>query len=117
MDPRAYLTIILVTFIISVFLFWHFYNQAKMKERLIFLEKGAKIEDLITKKKGAKFPWLKTGIIISGFGVGLGMCGIIELVGIRLAHSNPIFNFAIMAICSGLSMIIANYVGNEKSGS
>ena len=114
MDFSLSLTIILVTFIISFFLFWHFYNQAKMKERKLFFERGAKVEDLIKSGKRFRFPWLKVGVLMIGIGVGLVICTSILVLGNRFV-TNPATHFAIMAICIGISMLIANYINNGKS--
>ncbi len=65
--------IIAVFFISAVFLAWYFYQQARDKERMLLIERGDKLEDILALQKKNKFkfvfPWLKLGIVTSSLSV------------------------------------------------
>jgi hypothetical protein len=68
--------IVIICFMAGLFLTWSFVHKAKVKERLLLIEKGVDVSNL---PKNGKFkfifPWLKLGIIITSasFGILLGL--------------------------------------------
>jgi len=87
-----------------------------MKERKLFFERGANLKDFLKPEKKFRFPWLKVAVLMIGIGVGFGIDGVLIESESRILR-NPGVVFAIMAICIGISMIIANFINKGKSGS
>ena len=53
-------------FFAAIVLAWYFYLQARNKERMALIEKGADVSDIYSKQEVTfRFPWLKIGIIIT----------------------------------------------------
>ena len=67
-----YTFILLVFFLTALFLTWFFTHKARVKERLLLIEKGIDLSTL-PKSKNFKvfFPWLKIGIVITSISIGL----------------------------------------------
>lgn len=76
------------------------------------LEKGIYPDDHLEKVKSKGFPMLKMGIVLIGLSMGLGLNGILISQDI-ISNSNAI-PFAILGLCGGLSLIVANYINNHK---
>lgn len=111
MDPLLFLTVLLVTFVVCIFFTWYFYHKAKTKERLILLEKNIDLEEVKKREQRFNFPWLKVGILLTGIGVAFGL----QTILLRLkVNDEPLYLF-VLFICGGISLIIANYVGQRKS--
>ena len=111
--------IILVLFVFLAallfgFLAWYFSHKAKHKERLLLIEKGITPEEFLKEPNKSTFPWLKWGIVLLGMSVGLGIISIIAETGVvSMNGSAPL---AILGLCTGISMIVANYTGKNKAG-
>lgn len=110
MDPILFLTILLVTFTVCIFLTWFFYHKAKTKERLILLEKNVDINQLIKIEQRFYFPWLKVGILVTGIGVAFGLQAVLLALSV---NDEPLYLF-VLFLCGGISLIIANYVDRRK---
>jgi len=113
MDSQLLIAVLLVTFMICVFLTWYFSHNARTKERLILIEKGVDPEVLFRKGQRFRFPWLKLGVLAIGIGVAF---GIIAFLGsLDLGRIMNELAFATLAICTGISLVIANYLGKRNS--
>jgi len=110
MDPLLFLTILLVTFTVCVFLTWYYYHKAKTKERLILLERNIDLSELIKKEQQFNFPWLKVGILLTGIGIAFGLQAIL----VRLSVTDEPLYLFVLFVCGGISLIIANYVDRRK---
>ncbi len=118
MENIAYLTwvsLVWLAVITCIFLVWYFSHRAKHKERLMMMEKGIDPQLNPFKSKGFIFPWLKVGIIIIGLSIGLVIISI--LVSTQSLNNNNALPMAILGLCGGISMVIANRLDNDKSKS
>jgi len=101
-------------FIICVFLVWFFSHKAKHKERLLMIEKELTADKQSKKEKNFSFPWLKLGIVVTGLSIGLLLIAL--LAGLKLLDKGGnALPLAILGVCGGISMVIANYVNSGKS--
>ena len=65
------IALIWLGFFAAVFLGWHFYLKARNKERMLLIEKGKDVSEIYSKREiKFRFPWLKLGIILTGFSFG-----------------------------------------------
>ncbi len=105
--------ILWLAFITCLFFVWFFSHRANHKERLMMIEKGFDIEER-SKKKGIGFPWLKLGIIIIGLSVGLLIITLLASLKLLDKGGNAL-PLAILGLCGGTAMVIANNLGGSKT--
>jgi len=105
--------IILILFVIGIFiatplyLAWYFIRRAKVKEKLLLIEKGIDIKDLhLTGNNNISFPWLRIGIIITGTALGALLVASIDL--------KPAVDEALILLFTGISVILAYFIGKTK---
>ncbi len=102
--------------ITCVFLVWYFLHRARHKERLMMMEKGIDPQTHAYAGKRFRFPWAKFGIIIMGLSVGLIIISI--LVSLKaLDGGGNALPLAILGICGGASMVLANRLDNDTNRS
>jgi hypothetical protein len=103
--------LVLTIFIaIPIFLVWYFIRRAKFKEKVLLIEKGIDIKDLnITGSNKLTFPWLRIGIIITGVSLG-------ALI-VALANITGGVGEALIVLFTGLSFILAYFIGGPKDQS
>jgi hypothetical protein len=102
---------ITIFFIGPVFLAWFFIRRARFKERMLLIDRGIDIKDFNLKRDNPlQFPWLKTGITLVGLSLGYFFVSILQIY----LNIGAIHFYAIILLFAGLSMIIANFVGNPK---
>lgn len=110
----AWVLIILIlgAMIICIALVRYFTNRAKHKERMLMIEKG------ITPPYGSinpsQFPWQKIGIVIIGISIGLVIISILASMGALRDNSTTAVPLAVLGICGGLSMVVANRFDNNQ---
>lgn len=93
--------------IAGLFLAWYFVKRARFKEKIILLEKGIDIKDLnLTGGNNMDSLWLRIGIIITGTALGALLEAIIKL--------NPRLEGTVIVLFTGVSVIIAYFVGKTK---
>ena len=98
--------ILIAILLICIFLSGIFYAKAKHKEKLLLIEKGL-TESPTPKHNGNAL--LKTGIIIIGLSVGLIINTLIDNF-----HVHDAALIAVIGICGGTSMIIANRLDKKE---
>ncbi len=102
-----------IAFIVCIFLVWFFSHKARHKERMLMIEKGLNVDELLRKGKSFKFPWLKLGVVIIGLSMGLLLIAL--LVGMRLLDKGGnALPLSILGTCGGISLVIANYINRGK---
>jgi hypothetical protein len=119
MDNLAYLTwvsLVWLAIITCIFLVWFFSHRARHKERLMMMEKGIDPQSNPYKGKQFTFPWLKIGIIVIGLSVGLAIISLLISIKALEPGGNEL-PLAILGICGGISMVLANRMDNDKSKS
>lgn len=116
LTPLEALVILIALFSIIIFLVWYFNHRAKAKERLLIIEKGVEPKDLhLLMEKTPPPQYLKIGIIAIGIALGTLFASLYThaTVQTNLPHFYG-FSVGIVLLFGGLSMILANYVGNSK---
>lgn len=107
-------------FFAAVFFAWYFYIKARNKERMALIESGKDVSEIYSKQKiEFRFPWLKLGIIGTGFSFGLLVAfSIIEIMFDIWANGNRIaeepFVFGITSLFTAISIIVAYFVDKPK---
>ncbi len=117
MTQTIAITIILICLIAAIFFGWHFYQQARNKERIMLIDRGDKWEDilLIQNKNKFKFvfPWLKLGVITLSMGIAfLGIGLTLMQQGDRVGFHGFLRPF-IIGLCLSIGMFI-NHVLSKK---
>ncbi|WP_293946923.1 MULTISPECIES: DUF6249 domain-containing protein [unclassified Sphingobacterium] len=108
MEKSVIFAVVFTLLLLFGFLTWYFSHRARHKERLLRIEKGI---PPIQERTDTPFPWLKLGVVVLGLGVGLLLIAILANNGLlKGPGSLPI---SILAICGGLSLVIANYIGKK----
>ena len=102
--------------IICIFLVWYFSQRARHKEKLMMMEKGIDLNSNPYNSKGFRFPWQKIGITIMGLSVGLIIISILASLKALEGGGNAL-PLAILGICGGASMVLANRLDNDKNKS
>jgi hypothetical protein len=110
------LEIILILIVFTIFiatpiyLAWYFIRSAKFKEKILLMDKGIDIKDLnVSGNNKTTFPWLRIGIIITGVALGALIVALANLTGGE--------GEALILLCTGLSFILAYFVGGNKEQS
>ncbi|HEY5325457.1 MAG TPA: DUF6249 domain-containing protein [Mucilaginibacter sp.] len=109
MENQLIVTLLLVSFILCLFLAWYFSHKARHKERLLMIEKGVDDKILLFSNNKGKSHFLKIGIVLIGLSIGLVIITILSSNNMLRGDTLPL---AILGICGGISMVIANNVGN-----
>jgi hypothetical protein len=101
------LCILALIAIAGLFLGWYFVKRARFKEKIILLEKGIDIKDLnLMGDNKTRSLWLRIGIIITGTALGALLVAITDF--------NSGAQEAVILLFTGVSVIIAYFVGNTK---
>jgi len=113
--------IVWLGFFAAVFLAWYFYLQARNKERMALIESGKDVSEIYSKKEiKFRFPWLKIGIIFTGFSFGfLTAFFFVEILikeldlGYRIQEEPLIFG--ITFLFTAISIIVAYFADKPKN--
>lgn len=115
------LTLIWLGFFAAIFLAWYFYLKARNKERMALIEGGKDVSEIYAKREiKFRFPWLKLGIITTGFSFGmLGAFFVVEVVfgqmmDMMRIEEGPVL-FGVVSLCTAISIIIAYFVDKPKN--
>jgi uncharacterized membrane protein len=96
-----------LTIIICVFLAWFFRHKDGHKERMKLIEQG--INPMEKTRAERKMNLMRAAIVIVGISIGLIIISI--LVRLKLLnHFGNAFPLAILGLCGGISLIIANLI-------
>ncbi|OQP47495.1 hypothetical protein A4H97_08370 [Niastella yeongjuensis] len=94
-----------LTIIICVFLAWYFRHKDGHKERMKLIEQGINPMEKTTAER--KENLMRIAIVVVGISIGSIIISI--LVGLKLLnHLGNVFPLAILGLCGGISLIIAN---------
>lgn len=103
--------IVFLSFALCLFLAWFFTHKAKHQERLLMIEKGMN-PDEAAEKWSFKSGFLKLGIVIIGLSIGLLIIGL--LANFKSLGESGVTPIAILGLCGGGAMILANRIGLNK---
>ncbi|WP_372933309.1 DUF6249 domain-containing protein [Mariniphaga sediminis] len=105
--PLILMTIVCLAFFAAIFLGWYFYIQARNKERMSLIESGKDVSEIYQKREiKFKFPWLKLGIIFTGFSLGW-------LV--ALTYNSTLVIMGVIFLFTAVSIIVAYFVDKPKN--
>lgn len=105
-------------FFATVILGWYFYLKARNKERMALIERDKDISDIYAKRKiKFHFPWLKVGIIFTGFSLGW-LAGFILAANFHpllKGYTDAPFILGIVFLFTAISILIAYFVDKSKT--
>ena len=96
-----------LTIIICAFLAWFFRHKDGHKERMKLIEQG--INPMEKAASDRKTSWMSAAIVIVGLSIGVIIISILVRYKL-LNHFGNIFPLAILGLCGGISLIIANLI-------
>jgi len=100
-------TIFMICFITGLFFTWYFIHKARVKERLLLIEKGIEISDLSKNGKfKINFPWLKVGFVVAGAGFGVALGGFLK--------GDHNLGAPLMFMFGGVAMVAAHFLEKSK---
>ncbi len=106
---NIFFCVIIIVFIICAFLAWYFIYTTKQNERMRMIEKG--ISPNLSSQKQTPSYMQNTGIILIGLSIGVIMT--YALSRFEITHG-PIMPLAIIGLCGGIAMLVANYLGRKN---
>ena len=121
--PVFFLFFIVTLLFVSVVWGWYFYLKIRNKERMALIEKDKDVSEIYARpksKSGFHFPWLKIGIITTGFSVGW----IVALLILELVLRQPEGNYRIAAepfilgiifLFTSVSILVAYFADKSKN--
>lgn len=106
--------ILFIFFLTGLFFTWFFIHKAKVKERMLLIEKGVDLNNLPkTTRFKFIFPWFKIGFLIASISFGC-------LLGVLLMDK-PFFHsireglpVILMFMFGGIGMILAYFLDKSK---
>lgn len=114
--------VIALACIAAIFLAWHFYQQARNRERMVLIERGDKLDEIIGVQKADKFefvfPWLKIGVVLVGLSTSFLLIGFfIKWLENDMELFKGFLITFIIGACLGVSCIMNHWIGNRASKS
>ena len=110
MEPQLIFTlllIVLVAFIVCIFLAWYFAHSARLKERLLLIEKGMDPDQFLKKTNAIGTSlWLKAGVVVIGVSLGIAVAGMYLIA--------PTYKLPLLGIFAGISFIVAHYIDRKN---
>ncbi len=108
-------TLTFLGFFAALVIAWYFYIQARNRERMALIEKGVDTSEIFKAIKFPRFefPWLKLGMLTTGFGIGLGFTILFLEFFPDSNFRQPIFVFS-MLFFGGLSMMLASRIRSRN---
>jgi|AntRauTorcE11897_2_1112592.scaffolds.fasta_scaffold21308_3 hypothetical protein len=97
--------IIILAIIAALFMAWFFSHKSKVEERRLLIEKGASITDLPESRKFT-FPWLKIGIFITTW--ALGVIITISIIQVFFDRMDEGIIVSILILFAGLGLIASH---------
>ena len=120
MNEGIAIFVLVVIFMVIVFSGWIIYLRTRNKERMALIERDKEISGLYTRKKMSfSFPWLKTGIITTGFSVGWLVAILVQELIIRQPDGSHSINsgaviMGIIFLFTSVSILVAYFVDKPK---
>jgi hypothetical protein len=118
-----FLFFVVTLLVVSVSLGWYFYLKIRNKERMALIEKDKDVSEIYARpktKSGFHFPWLKIGIISTGFSIGWIVALIIpELIlrqpdGYYRIKPEP-FIMGVLFLFTSISILVAYFADKPKN--
>jgi hypothetical protein len=121
--PVLFLFFLVTLFFVSVVWGWYFYLKIRNKERMALIEKDKDVSEIYARPKtnfSFRFPWLKIGIISTGFSIGWIVALIIsELIlrqpnGYYRIKQEP-FIMGVLFLFTSISILVAYFADKPKN--
>ena len=100
------LSIVFIFFMAGVFFTWFFSHKAKVKERIMLIERGM---DLSAPQQSkifeANFPWLRVGVVVICIGIGI-------IIGENYSSFTIIMGS--IFLFGGIGMFLASFLDKPK---
>ena len=118
-----FLMFVITLLVVSISLGWYFYLKIRNKERMALIEKDKDVSEIYARpktKSGFHFPWLKIGIISTGFSIGW----IVAILILELVLRQPDRNYRIAAepfilgiifLFTSVSILVAYFADKPKN--
>lgn len=118
-----FLFLVVILFFVSVVWGWYFYLKIRNKERMALIEKDKDVSEIYARPKTSfsfRFPWLKVGIITTGFSIGWMTAVLILELGLKLPDGNYTigaepFILGILFLSTSVSILIAYFADKPKN--
>ncbi|MGE0020075.1 MAG: DUF6249 domain-containing protein [Draconibacterium sp.] len=118
-----FLFFVVTLLVVSISLGWYFYLKIRNKERMALIEKDKDVSEIYARPKTSfsfRFPWLKIGIITTGFSIGWMTAILILELGMRLPDGNYTigaepFILGILFLSTSVSILIAYFADKPKN--
>lgn len=118
-----FLFLVVILLFVSVVWGWYFYLKIRNKERMALIEKDKDVSEIYARPKTSfsfRFPWLKIGIITTGFSIGWMTAVLILELGLKLPDGNYTigaepFILGILFLSTSVSILIAYFADKPKN--
>ncbi len=125
MRPEDYLMLFTFLLLLTGFLSWYFYLKILNKERMALIEKDKDVSEIYARpktKSGFHFPWLKIGIITTGFSIGWLVAILVQELIIRQSDGSYSINsgaviMGIIFLFTSVSILVAYFADKPKTKS
>ena len=122
MRPEDYLMLFTFLLLLTGFLSWYIYLRTRNKERMALIEKDKDVSEIFARPKTSfsfQFPWLKVGIITTGFSVGWLVAILVqELINSQSGNHSVNSGAVIMGVIflfTSISILVAYFVDKPKN--
>jgi hypothetical protein len=121
MNEGMAIFVLIVIFMVTIFSGWLINHKTRSRERMTLIEKDKDFSDYYTRKKTSfSFPWLKIGVIATGFSIGWIIALVIAEVGLRkydgsyFIQPEPVV-LGILFLFTSVSILVAYFVDKPKN--
>lgn len=123
MNESVAIFILIVIFMAIIFMGWFIYLKTRNKERMALIEKDKDVSEIYARPKANfsfRFPWLKIGIIATGFSIGLIAVEIILQVFFfnengQYRRGGDTIGMGILFLFTSVSILVAYFADKPKN--
>jgi hypothetical protein len=122
MRPEDYLMLFTFLLLLTGFLSWYIYLKTRNKERMALIEKDKDISEIFARPKANfsfRIPWLKVGIITTGFSIGWLVAILVqELINSQSGNNSVNSGAVIMGVIflfTSVSILVAYFADKPKN--
>jgi len=118
-----FLMFVITLLVVSISWGWYFYLKIRNEERMALIEKDKDVSEIYARpktKSAFHFPWLKIGIITTGFSIGWMVAILILELGIKHPDGTYMiapeaFILGIIFLFTSVSILIAYFADKPKN--
>jgi hypothetical protein len=123
MRAEDYFMLFTFLLLVTVFLSWYVYLKTRNKERMALIERDKDLSELYARRKtdsGFKFPWLKVGIITTGFSIGWLVAILVQELIYKQSNGSHSVNsgaviMGIIFLFTSVSILVSYFVDKPKN--